>query len=180
MYGRSQTFDVVQEISDVISELTSISPNRKIYKNYEYKNKFARDIYNASIENNVPEFLLTVKAYNESSFKNICSAPGPSQTCGELQMHGVATKNCDLSTRKGRLNCGAKWLRVCFDKCKTWPKALAAYGTSGHCNWKKAKHPKKYKRSIDRQVKLWMKFEQQRQSIRNEIISDIEFYKNLR
>lgn len=179
--GRGQQFDVVGEIAQVMSDLLSVAPNRQLYRSAEKRIAYAQDIHNAAIGNQVPDLLLTVKIYNESSFRNACSAPtnGP-VTCGELQMHGAATNGCDTSTRQGRLDCGAFWLRTCYDKCGTWPRALACYGTSGHCDWQKAQRPKAYRHSIRRQIKMWQTFEEQRQHVRAEIISDLEFAAELR
>lgn len=175
IYGRTQEFDVVQEIHEVIRDLTSVAPNRKIYKDFDYGHKFAEDILEASIKNDVPDFLLTVNIYKESSFRKDALSEN-TEWYGLGQMHGVASVNCDIETRQGQLNCSASWLRFCFEKCKTWRGAITAYKTKGDCKPK----TKLLKRRVNSIIYTWQKYEKQRQSIRDEIISDFEFYGDLR
>lgn len=184
--ARAQDFDRAYEVANVISDLLKTAPNRPLYKNSEKRIEFAKDVLWASDKNKVPELLLTVKIYNESSFRMTAISNDGYQTFGLGQMHGVAAKNCDMKTRRGQLDCAAKWLRFCFEKCQAknkkygWFGALSAYGTQGYCNYKKATKPKKYFYSIERQLKIWMIYEQQRNAVRNEIIFDMENAADLR
>lgn len=36
---------------------------------------------------------------------------------GLMQCHGVAADGCDLSTPRGQIDCGARWLRAKLDQC---------------------------------------------------------------
>ncbi len=180
----SHQFDVPQEVSDAIYDMVKAAPERKITRNIEYRYGWGWDIVKASSKHYVPEMLLAVKVKNESSFKtDVWDKTGT--TYGAGQMHGAAVRGCDQSTRIGQLECSAKWLRVCFDKCqggnfnddsKGWFRALSCYGTSGYCDWRKAKYPKKYRNSLRRQIKQWQDLERMRDSVRNEIMSDTEYY----
>lgn len=173
---KAQDFDIVYEVADVISDLLQVAPNRPLYKNREKKLSMAKDIVEVARHWELPELLFTVKLYNESSFLMSAVSKDGYETKGLGQMHGASVVGCNMKTRKGQLNCSARWLRKCYDKCKTWKGALIAYGTSGYCKAKKARFPKKYAYSVDRQIKMWMEFEEQRQHVRDEMIDDMEHY----
>jgi len=178
---KAQDFDPVYDVADVMADLLKSAPNRPLYKSLEKRKAFAIDIVDYANCNMVPELLLTVKIYNESSFRTDAVSPDGTTT-GLGQMHGAATRNCDTKTRKGQIGCMAHWMRKCYEKCQKnnrdgeWFEALSCYGTSGHCNYRKAKYPKKYKHAINRQIKMWLKYEQQREMIRAEIVDDLEHY----
>lgn len=188
--GKTQEkiFDETEEVASVIYELTKLAPARKIARDFEYRLEFANDIVWAANRNHIPHFLLTVKIYNESSFRtNVCSTSGVksgSKTCGLGQMHGVSAKGCDLKTRRGQLDCSARWLRKCFKLCKNWAGALSAYGTDGKCEPTEIKKPfdhiLRYWKSIHRQIKKWLEFEEQREHIRETIIDDIEYFNKMK
>lgn len=179
---KAQDFDPVYDVADVMADLLKTAPNRPLYKNLKRRYAFASDIVNAANKHGVPELLLTVKVFNESSFRmDVWDAT--KQTYGLGQMHGASVKGCDTKTRKGQLMCAAKWMRVCHDRCYQsrekisydgWFSTLSAYGTRGYCDPRKAKDPKKYVNSIKRQMRIWLKYEQQRDRIRAEIIDDLE------
>lgn len=94
------------------------------------RREMAEKIAFAAERCNVPPLLLTVIAKRESSFDP--EAVGSLGEIGILQVHGLAAKDCDLSTVDGQLACGASWLRKSFDKCGTWDRAIAAYA-AGYC-----------------------------------------------
>jgi hypothetical protein len=92
----------------------------------------AKMIADASRAHDVPPLLLTVMAKRESSFAT--DAIGESRgEVGLLQVHGLAARGCDLSTGEGQLACGARWLRLAYDKCGTWESAITAYA-AGYCH----------------------------------------------
>lgn len=56
---------------------------------------------------------------------------------GLMQVHyGTArVLGCNQTTQYGQIDCGARMLRHCADKCGTWPGALSCYITkSGKCS----------------------------------------------
>lgn len=182
--AKAQNFNNVYEIENVMLDLLKTAPNRPLYKHSGKRKVLAKEIHDAGLEYKVPDLLLTVKLFNESSFHhNITSKDGLGSK-GIGQMHGLSTQGCDIKTRLGQIKCSAKWLRHCKDKCGTWEGALTAYGTKGgRCSASEIKAPFNIKirlwKSIYRQIKTWFKYEYQRMRIREEIIDDIEHYKSM-
>lgn len=176
---KAQDFDPVLDVAEVMSDLLRPAPNRPLYKNPEELLVFAEDITWASKARSVPEFLLTVQVFKESSFRTDALAKDR-PTYGLGQVHGVAAKGCNLKTRRGQLDCTAKWLKFCRKRCGTWEGALTAYATTGYCSvWEMdTGFEKKLKlwKSINKRMRMWLKYEYQRERIRAEIIDDIEHY----
>lgn len=173
--SQAQTFDPVYDISNVMSDLLKTAPNRILYKNHEKRHAFAWDINRASTENDVPDLLMTVNIFKESSFRKDALSEN-TEWYGLGQMHGVASANCDIETRIGQLRCSAKWLRFCYDKCGTWSGAITAYKTRGYCTTEN----KTLKWRVSSIIQMWFKYEEQRAAIRAEIIDDIEHYASLK
>ena len=169
--------DRAQEVSDVMYQLLEEAPGRKLYTDHAKRLSFARDIVMASDIGNVPEFLLTSLVYRESSFRtNAIAQDKPTVGLGQIFRNGVASKDCDLKTRLGQLICSAKFLRICYDKCGSWESGLTAYATPGYCSSSDG-HTKWSARS---RIKMWQKFEKQRERIREEIQDDLEHYADLK
>jgi hypothetical protein len=122
------TIDVDKGIRFVLEA----SPCWGLAANDEARRAMAKMIADASRDHDVPPLLLTVMAKRESSFAT--DAIGQSRgEVGLLQVHGLAARGCDLSTGEGQLACGARWLRLAYDKCGTWESAITAYA-AGYCH----------------------------------------------
>lgn len=173
--ARSQTFDPVYDVSDVMSDLLSTAPARTLYTDHRKRYLFALDVVETAQTSEVPELLMTVNIFKESSFRKNALSEN-TEWYGLGQMHGVASANCDIDTRRGQLDCSAKWLRFCYDKCGTWRGAITAYKTRGNCTTK----DKKLKWRVGSIIKRWMKYEAQREAIRAEIIDDLEHYSEMK
>jgi soluble lytic murein transglycosylase-like protein len=121
----------VIDVDKGIRFVLEASPCWGLAANDTARRDMAAMIVEASKKNDVPALLLTVMAKRESSFSPdaIGSARGE---VGLLQVHGLAAKGCDLETPEGQLSCGARWLRLAYDKCGTWEQAIAAYA-AGYC-----------------------------------------------
>jgi hypothetical protein len=130
--------DVDQMTIDVdkgIRFVLEASPCWGLAANDEARRAMAKMIADASRAHEVPPLLLTVMAKRESSFAT--DAIGQSRgEVGLLQVHGLAARGCDLSTAEGQLACGARWLRLAYDKCGTWESAITAYA-AGYCHAQK-------------------------------------------
>lgn len=165
-----QTFDPVAEVADVIYELVKVAPIREIAHCSPMRREMARDIYNSASKNNIPEILHTVNIYRESSFRKNALSEN-TEWYGLGQMHGVASADCDIKTQAGQLDCSAKWLRFCFERCLSWRGAITAYKTNGDCTTDN----ELLKRRVGGIIRTWKKYENQRQAIRDTIIDDLEY-----
>jgi hypothetical protein len=126
--------DVDQMTIDVdkgIRFVLEASPCWGIAADDEARRGMAELIADAARAHDVPPLLLTVMAKRESSFAT--DAVGSLGERGVLQVHGLAARGCDLSTASGQLACGARWLRLAYDKCGTWESAITAYA-AGYCH----------------------------------------------
>lgn len=137
----------------VIEDIVKSTQYRRLYKNADYRYELAEQIGTAAASTKVPPGLLTVLAYKESSF--LPKAEGGQGEKGLLQVipGGSADQDCDLDTAEGQLDCGSRWLRVCYKKCKNWYGALMAYKT-GHCETKSIDVQKK----ILHRLNVWNKY----------------------
>lgn len=134
-YRESNASHVDQMVLDVdrgIRFVLEASPCWGIAANDAERRDMAKMIADAARAHDVPPLLLTVMAKRESSFAT--DAIGESRgEIGLLQVHGLAARGCDLSTGEGQLACGARWLRLAFEKCGTWEGAITAYA-AGYCH----------------------------------------------
>lgn len=170
-------FDINAEVSDVMFDLLRPAPRRRLYREDDTRYEFASDVVAAASKHNVPEFLLTVQIFEESSFRTTAVATDkPTVGLGQIHTDGVASRGCNLETRSGQLECSSRFLRLCFDKCKTWEGALIAYATPGYCS----SSVDKVRKSARRRVRKWKKYENQRERIQAEILDDLEYYADLR
>jgi hypothetical protein len=106
-------------------------PGKLMSKDIEVRADMAIAIVEAARAHGIPPLLLTTIVYNESTFE--MTALGKLGEVGLTQVHGVAARNCDLTTVPGQLECGAKWLAHYYPICKSWEKSLTAYATRGFC-----------------------------------------------
>lgn len=77
--------------------------------------RFEVALYGAAVDNGLDPALLIAMAYKESSFDT--SARGRLGELGLVQVHGKATRGCDLGTPEGQAQCGAKWLSRVVQEC---------------------------------------------------------------
>ena len=170
-------FDVVAEVSDVMFDLLSPAPRRLLYRDNNARYLFASEIVFASEKYGVPEFLLTVQLFEESSFRtNAVATDRPTVGVGQIHTNGVASQGCDLETRPGQIRCSARFLRLCFDRCKTWESALIAYATPGYCS----SSVERVRKSARRRLRKQERYEGQRERVRAEILDDLEYFADLR
>lgn len=175
----AQEFDVPYEVAQAIRDMVHKAPVRRLYKDIDYTMTFASDIYNAAKRHEVPELLLAVRIYTESSFKeNVWDASHT--TYGLGQMHGVAVKGCDMSTREGQLDCMAAWMAFCFKKCGTWRGAIVAYHRGYSCDWRDSANPERLRKAVARQIRKWKKYEAQREAVRDEALADADYYAQMK
>jgi len=151
--GAAETLDPdVSKVESVIADLMAEAPGRKLSKSREARLELSADIVNAARIYNVPPILLTVISFKESSFRT--TAEGKIGEKGLTQVHGLAARGCDLSTRHGQLQCGARWLSVSLQMCKNWPDAVSAYACGG-C----IPPTKKVKKIVQRRIDMWKDYE---------------------
>jgi len=77
--------------------------------------RFEVALYGAAVDNGLDPALFIAMAYKESSFDT--SARGRLGELGLVQVHGKATRGCDLGTPEGQAQCGAKWLSRVVQEC---------------------------------------------------------------
>jgi hypothetical protein len=123
--------DEVRSVDLAIKHFMRSEPGKVMSKDDEVRVDMAKAIVEASHAHGIPPLLLTTIVYNESTFE--MTALGKLGEVGLTQVHGVAARNCDLTTIPGQLECGAKWLAHYFPICKSWEKSLTAYATRGFC-----------------------------------------------
>ena len=121
----------VRSVDFAIKHFMRVQPGKLLMRSADARQYMARAIVEAAQAHGVPPLLLTTIVYNESTFE--MTALGKLGEVGLTQVHGVAARECDLTTIPGQLNCGAKWLAHYYPKCGTWEKSLTAYATRGLC-----------------------------------------------
>lgn len=97
--------------------------------------KIHNGVIRAADNHSVDKYLLLSMAWKESRFRaDVLSRKkkGSKGEIGILQVHGVAARGCNLDTIDGQLQCGAAWLAVGFQECKSTSKAVGYY-MSGKC-----------------------------------------------
>jgi hypothetical protein len=110
--------------------------------------RFVAELRAAGAAHDIDPALLAVISYLESSW--MPGAVGGIGERGVMQVHGAAADGCDLSTRRGQLDCGAAWLRRSYDACGSWPGALTMYAT-GACK----PRTDRVKRLVKYRLKMW-------------------------
>lgn len=123
--------DEVRSVDLAIKHFMRSEPGKLMSKDAEVRIDMATAIVEASRAHGIPPLLLTTIVYNESTFE--MTALGKLGEVGLTQVHGIAARNCDLTTVPGQLECGAKWLAHYYPICKSWEKSLTAYATRGFC-----------------------------------------------
>lgn len=93
--------------------------------------EMARLIASAAEAHQIPALLLTAIAFRESSLRT--RVTGDLGERGLLQVHGIAAEGCDLETAEGQLDCGARWLRRCADRCGSLDGGFALYASGRTC-----------------------------------------------
>lgn len=121
----------VRSVDFAIKRFLRVEPEKPLMKNAELRLQMARAIVETSQNRGIPPLLLTTIVYNESIFE--VTALGKLGEIGLTQVHGLAARDCELTTIEGQLDCGAKWLAHYYPICKTWEKSLTAYATRGLC-----------------------------------------------
>jgi hypothetical protein len=121
----------VRSVDLAIKYYMRSEPGKVMSKDPEVRIDMAKAIVEASQTHGIPPLLLTTIVYNESTFE--MTALGKLGEVGLTQVHGIAARNCDLTTVPGQLECGAKWLAHYYPICKSWEKSLTAYATRGFC-----------------------------------------------
>lgn len=121
----------VRSVDSAIKHFMRAEPGKLMSKDIEVRADMAIAIVEAARAHGIPPLLLTTIVYNESTFE--MTALGKLGEVGLTQVHGVAARNCDLTTVPGQLECGAKWLAHYYPICKSWEKSLTAYATRGFC-----------------------------------------------
>lgn len=98
----------------------------------ERRDEVASSIVSLSRIHHIPPFLLVVKFYLESRFD--IHKVGKLGEIGISQVHGVATRGCELASAHGQMECGAIYLESLVNACKskTLQSALLVY-MSGKC-----------------------------------------------
>ena len=134
----------------------------------EYRKRLATAFYNSGKTHGVDYYLLAVMSFHESGYRSGVESKSKLRERGLLQTHGLAARGCDFSTPEGEIDCGAKWLKKCYDMCeekqpgltedkKTF-RAVSAYAT-GRCEVSKKKSFKAWWR-INRRIRDRMKMEE--------------------
>jgi|LSQX01.2.fsa_nt_gb hypothetical protein len=142
--------DVLNNVADKIRSLVETNPRHPMNES-EHSDELAREILRAanSTENVEPELILTM-AFCESTLRT--TARGGLGEVGIMQIHGVAKRGCDMETRQGQLNCGAKFLQESYNICGSWEGSLTRYAT-GKCKSDKSR----VKWLVNYRIKMWEK-----------------------
>jgi len=116
----------------LVARMEPVAPRHRLITDDEFRAGWARDLHGAAMDAVVPPSLLVAIAYRESSI----TYRGPAGKLGELgpmqvSRWTVRTKRCDMSTRRGQIDCGARHLRWCADRCGEWQGAVSCYVTRG-------------------------------------------------
>lgn len=114
-----------------IDMLTYHWPRLEVQKHPERRAEMASYLAQSAERWDVPLSMLLSMAWFETTFR--FDAKGYSRgEVGVLQVHGYATRGCNVETRWGAIDCGARWLAKGVEVCGDLPHALVRYGT-GKC-----------------------------------------------
>lgn len=114
-----------------ISSLVSVRPSHHL-NNAEARAALVNELRATEAAHGVPADLLLTVAFFESSL--LTTAKGARGEIGILQVAPGMQTGCDMATRRGQLDCGARILRDAFDTCGSWSGALTRYAQrSGNC-----------------------------------------------
>jgi len=145
----------VRSVDFAIKRFLRVEPGKPLMRDAELRLQMARAIVETSQNHGIPPLLLTTIVYNESTFE--ITALGKLGEVGLTQVHGVAARDCDLTTIEGQLDCGAKWLAHYYPICKTWEKSLTAYATRGLC----VSESITTKERISYRMRMWKKIQKE-------------------
>jgi hypothetical protein len=134
-------------IDAFIVEKVSLTPRHHL-NGAEARAAFVAELRSTGAAHDVDPALLAVVSFLESSWKT--TARGGLNEVGLMQTHGVAAEGCELITRRGQLDCGARALRKSFEACGSWRGALTMYAT-GQCK----PRTDRVKRLIEYRMKMW-------------------------
>lgn len=137
-------------IEDALLWLCQCCPNHPVRKDMDYRIELVRAFDAAALDVDLDVGLLLSIGYHESAFK--ADAKGKIGEVGIMQTHGLALVGQDVSTLKGQVLAGARWLRKCVDKCGTIEKGLALYASGYTCDPNEAPG---ITRVVQSRVKLW-------------------------
>jgi soluble lytic murein transglycosylase-like protein len=113
---------------------------------------FISEVRAVSAEHDVPAALILAVSFRESSWKT--TAVGGLGEVGIMQTHGVASRGCELLTRRGQLDCGTRVLAESLRVCGSWERALSRYAT-GQCK----PLTDRVRRIVADRMKLWKEIE---------------------
>jgi hypothetical protein len=134
-------------IDRFIVDKVSLTPRHHL-NDAEARTAFVDELRATGAAHDVDPALLAVVSFLESSW--MTTAKGGIGEIGIMQIHGVAAEGCELVTRRGQLDCGARALRRSFEACGSWSGALTMYAT-GQCK----PRTDRVKRLIEYRMKMW-------------------------
>jgi soluble lytic murein transglycosylase-like protein len=118
------------DVADAVKWLLRLNP-RHALQDDTARQVLAADIVEVSEHWGHDPWLITAMAYCESTFRPHAVGTARGEL-GIMQLHGHPTRGCDLSTARGGLECGARYLYVLKRRCGSVRCALNAYA-SGKC-----------------------------------------------
>ena len=106
-------------------------PRHPVHRS-DYRAELAAAIDAAALETELDAALILSIAYHESALR--ADARGRIGEIGLMQIHGVAAAGADLSTPRGQILAGTRWLRACVDRCRSIEGGIARYATGTTCD----------------------------------------------
>jgi hypothetical protein len=111
--------------------------------------EISRAAYIAGLESGIDPLLLLAIAWKESKLAPTVARLERLGAVGEkglMQLHGVASKDCNLQTVAGQFRCGARWQAYNIDYCNDTEAGVARYMQGWTCKperkgrlWRKAR-----------------------------------------
>lgn len=144
------TTELRANIKDALLWLCQCCPNHPVRKDTSYLTELVKAFDAASLDSDLDVGLLLSIGSHESGFK--AGARGRIGEVGIMQVHGLALVGQDVTTLKGQVLAGARWLRKCVDKCQSIEGGIALYATGYTCNPNSAPS---ITRIVNSRMKLW-------------------------
>jgi hypothetical protein len=119
----------------------------------------ARAVLKSSRRHEIDPMLILAVAWRESRLCPSVSSLRVESRLGAkglMQNLGISTRGCDFKTISGQIDCGAKWLKINMQDCKTLEGALAQYMRGRDCTpLRAAKSRVKLYERLKREVAKW-------------------------
>lgn len=141
-------------VETAITYLVRNTPAHPVAKRPEWRAELAGLLEESANANQIPVLLWVAIVYRESSFRP--NSKGLLGEVGLTQIHGTAARGCDLSKPAGQLECGARWLARCRDRCGDLERGFALYASGRTC---RPARRSRLKQVVSNRFRLWRRLE---------------------